>query len=50
MHAEIPGAEHDIRFATAVKNLFFQLPRVLARTRWYFKGTDRGALLHIPRA
>jgi hypothetical protein len=30
MHAEVPGAEHDISFTAAVKDLFFQLPGVLA--------------------
>ena len=25
MHAEVPGAEHDIAFAAAVKDVFFQL-------------------------
>src|SRR5256885_3078908 len=49
MHAEIPGAEHNIRFAAAVKDRFFQLPGVLARARRHFEGADRRPSLHIPR-
>src|ERR671922_3099559 len=48
MHTEVPGSEHDIRFAAAVKYLFFQLPGVLARSRRHFEGANRRPSMRVP--
>ena len=43
MHAEVPGAEHDIRFAAAVKDRFLVMDRKTSESWWQYGAQQESA-------